>query len=99
MFFDSMADFKHRERYMEDMFNDLEKDFYKEEKNLEKNFWDNRSESFDELTWDSNSQWAFHYYLNTNKNREKSSYNVNGKWNDGENGWTITMSWTNTMIL
>ena len=38
------------------MFNDLEKDFYKEEKNLEKNSWDNRSESLDELTGDSNSQ-------------------------------------------
>ena len=45
-----MADFKHRERDMEDMFNDLKKDFYKEEKNLEKNFWNNRSESLDELT-------------------------------------------------
>ena len=30
------------------------------------------------------------------KNGEESSYNVNGKWNDSENGWTITMSWTNT---
>jgi len=96
MFFDPMADFRHREKHMEDMFNDLEKDFYKEEKNLENNFWDNRSGSFDELTWDSTSQWAFHYYSNTNKNGEESSYNVNGKWNDGEEGWTITMSGTNT---
>jgi len=50
MFFDPMADFRYREKHMEDMFNDLEKDFYKEEKNLDKNFWDNRSESLDELT-------------------------------------------------
>ena len=41
-----MADFKHREKHMEDMFNDLEKDFYDEGKEI----WDNRSESLDELT-------------------------------------------------
>jgi len=50
MFFDPMADFKHREKHMENMFEDLEKDFYDEEKEI----WDNWSD-LDDLDKDSKS--------------------------------------------
>ena len=96
MFYNPMEDFRHRERDMEDMRDNMEKEFQEQEKDLR----DNRSdfenfEDLKDLKWDSKSNWAFHYYQKTNKNWEESSYNVNGKWNDWEDWWTITMSGTN----
>ncbi len=91
MFFDPMADFRHREKHMENMFEDLEKDFYDEEKEI----WDNWSD-LEDLDKDSKSNWAFRYYQKTNEDWKESSYNVNGKWNDWKNWWSMTMSGTNT---
>ena len=93
MFYEPMDDFRHRERRMENMFNDMGREFQKQEKEMR----DNRSdfEDLKGLQWDSKSNWAFHYYQRTNKNWEESSYNINGKWDDWEEWWSITISGTN----
>lgn len=93
MFYDPFWDFEHREKRMENMFNDLEKEFYKEEKDIFNNWSDIKDLKY--LSWDSNSDWSFHYFKRLNNNWKESSYNVNWKWNDWEKGWTITVTWTN----
>ena len=48
-----------------------------------------------ELTWDSKAQWAFHYYKKTSNDWKDTSYNVDWKWEDWNQWWSLTMSWVN----
>lgn len=84
IFEESMKEFKHREKEMNDMFNDLENSFFEELDNTNITTWEN-----------TQSQWTFQYYQKTNNNWEESSYEVNWNWNEWENTWTMIIKWIN----
>ena len=88
-----MHDFRHKEKHMENIFNNMKRQFQEREKDMRDNWSD--FENLEDLEWNTKSNWAFYYYQKTNNNWEESSYNVNGKRNDWEEWWTINMSGTN----
>jgi len=98
-FFNSMhSDFMHRQRHMQDMFNDFEREFFDEYERMNDDIRDTYQLNFEDLdkeTWDSKSQWVFHYYKETSENGNDTSYNLDWRWNDSEKWWNLTLSWTN----
>lgn len=93
-----ISDMRHREKHMNDMFKDMERDFFdeSERKDMEKDFFDetNRNNLDTMLSW-SHEKWRFMYYENSNINWKESSYDVNWQWEEGESTGDITMQWTN----
>ena len=95
LFEDPFEEIEREHNKMNTMFDDLEKDFFKEKKHfnqgtknefrkLEINSWNN-----------SQSKWSFQFYQKTSKNWEDSSYELNWNWQEWEGTWTMIIKWIN----
>jgi hypothetical protein len=89
IFEDSFNEFEQREKEMNDLFNDMENNFFED--------WRNKKNSSEIISWDnSQSKWSFQFYQKTSKNWKDTSYEINWNWNEDESTWIIIMSWINT---
>lgn len=100
MFEQSMNEFKQKEEEMNNMFNDLENEFFNEKEIQQKNLWDefdNQLNDNETLSWENpQAQWTFQFIQKTNRNWEESSYEVNWNRNEWEGTGKMLIKGTNT---
>ena len=100
MFEQSMNEFKQKEEEMNNMFNDLENEFFNEKEIQQKNLWDefdNQLNDIGTLSWENpQAQWTFQFIQKTNRNWEESSYEVNWNRNEWEGTGKMLIKGTNT---
>ena len=96
-FSDDIPEFNHKKRHMQNIFDNLEREFFDDNKHINE---DIRNEQFDydqlkDLSGNYKSNWMFHYYEEKKENWNNTSYNLDGKRNEWKTGWNIIMSGTN----
>lgn len=83
----------HKDRHRDDIFRDLEKDFFDENEDA---FYDEMLYKKDHFWKNNSAKWTFQYYEMVDKNGENTSYQVKWGWNEWDKTGSIIMSWINT---
>lgn len=95
LFEDPFKEIEREHNKMNTMFDDLEKDFFKEKKDFNQNS-KNEFREFEINSWNnSQSKWSFQFFQKTSKNWEDSSYELNWNWQEWEGTWTMIIKWIN----
>ena len=85
---------RHHREQMEDIFDDLEDDFFEQGRRMFEDDWDDNFEDID--AWrDNHSRGSFQYYQKTTRDWKDTSYEMNWNWNEGDDDWSMVISWVN----